>query len=84
MRVRLLYPVICLFIWWNVSTPAHDPPKVQVTVLRVGKLLDPETGKSVSDQIIVVEGKKIRAIGANVSIPPMRPEESMSRRSVSK
>ena len=70
MRVRLLYPVICLFIWWNVSTPAQDPPKVQVTVLRVGKLLDPETGKSVSDQIIVVEGKKIRAIGANVSIPP--------------
>jgi imidazolonepropionase-like amidohydrolase len=70
MKIRLLCPLICLFISWTASTPAQEQPNVQVTVLRVGKLLDPETGKSVTNQMIVVEGKKIKEIGANVSIPP--------------
>jgi imidazolonepropionase-like amidohydrolase len=70
MKIRLLCPLICLFISWTASTPAQEQPKVQVTVLRVGRLLDPETGKSVTNHMIVVEGKKIKEIGANVSIPP--------------
>ena len=41
----------------------------QVTALRVGHLVDPETGGSAANQIILVDGGKFTAIGANVSIP---------------
>jgi imidazolonepropionase-like amidohydrolase len=70
MKIGTLCSLICLFFSWTTSTPAQEPPKPQVVVLRVGKLLDPETGKSVSNQMLVVEGKKIKEIGANVAIPP--------------
>jgi len=41
----------------------------QVTALRVGHLVDPETGGSAANQIILVDAGKFSAIGANVSIP---------------
>ncbi len=42
----------------------------QVTVIKAGRLVDPEAGTAAADQIIVVEGGKFRAIGPNVAIPP--------------
>jgi imidazolonepropionase-like amidohydrolase len=41
----------------------------QVTALRVGHLVDPETGTAANNQIILVDQGKFTAIGANVSIP---------------
>src|SRR6266852_2123227 len=41
----------------------------QSVAIKAGKLLDPETGKTTANQIILVEGKKIKEIGSNVSIP---------------
>ena len=41
----------------------------QVTALRAGRLIDPETGTSAANQIILVEDGKIRAVGANVDVP---------------
>ena len=41
----------------------------QVTAIRAGKVVDPETGKVSADQIILVEGQDIKAIGADVKIP---------------
>jgi imidazolonepropionase-like amidohydrolase len=41
----------------------------QVTALRVGHLVDPETGNATSDQIVLIEAGKFTAIGANVAIP---------------
>jgi imidazolonepropionase-like amidohydrolase len=37
--------------------------------IKAGKLLDPETGKTTANQVILVEGNKIKEIGGNVSIP---------------
>jgi imidazolonepropionase-like amidohydrolase len=42
----------------------------QVTALRVGHLVDPETGTVRDNQVILVENGNFGAIGANVSIPP--------------
>lgn len=42
----------------------------QVTALRVGHLVDPETGTAAADQVILVENGRFSAIGANASIPP--------------
>jgi imidazolonepropionase-like amidohydrolase len=41
----------------------------QVTVIKAGRLVDPETGTAAVNQTIVVEGRKIKSIGANVEIP---------------
>ena len=40
-----------------------------VIAIKAGKVLDPETGKTSANQIILVEGKKIKEIGAGVTIP---------------
>ncbi|HEY0050810.1 MAG TPA: amidohydrolase family protein [Pyrinomonadaceae bacterium] len=41
----------------------------QVTAIRAGRIIDPETGAVSNNQIILVEGQNIKAIGANVQIP---------------
>ena len=45
------------------------PSFAQITAIRAGKLIDPETGKIESNQIILVEGRDIKAVGASVPIP---------------
>jgi imidazolonepropionase-like amidohydrolase len=49
------------------APPAQAP--VAVTAIRAGRLLDPEGGRILTNQIIVVEGTRIRDVGPNVSIP---------------
>jgi imidazolonepropionase-like amidohydrolase len=40
-----------------------------VIAIRAGRLVDPETGRSSANQIIIVDAGKFRDIGANVAIP---------------
>jgi imidazolonepropionase-like amidohydrolase len=42
----------------------------QVTAIRAGRLLDPENARILTNQVIIVEGTRIREVGANVAIPP--------------
>ena len=42
----------------------------QVTVIKAGKLVDPDTGTAAVNQIILIEGEKIKEVGPNVKIPP--------------
>lgn len=51
----------------NAQTP--QPTPTQVTAIRAGRLIDPETGRESRNQIILVEGRKIKAVGENVQIP---------------
>ena len=41
----------------------------QITAIKTGKVVHPENGRVETNQIIIVEGQNIKAIGANVSIP---------------
>jgi imidazolonepropionase-like amidohydrolase len=41
----------------------------QVTAIRAGRVVDPETGAVLTNQIILVEGQDIKAIGAGLQIP---------------
>jgi imidazolonepropionase-like amidohydrolase len=42
----------------------------QVTGIRAGRLVDPETGRAASEQVILVDGGKITAVGPGLAIPP--------------
>ncbi len=46
-----------------------SPPAAALTAIRAGRLLDPEAGRILVNQIIVVEGTRIREVGPNVAIP---------------
>jgi imidazolonepropionase-like amidohydrolase len=41
----------------------------QITAIRAGKVVHPESGTVLNNQIILVEGQNIKAIGADVKIP---------------
>jgi imidazolonepropionase-like amidohydrolase len=47
------------------TAPAPQP----VTVIRAGKFIDVERGRELSNQIIVIRGRKIEAVGPNLAIP---------------
>jgi len=61
---------------------APPPGPQKVTAIRAGHVVDPETGTSAANQIIVVEGERIRDIGANVAIPPGAEVIALSRLTV--
>ena len=55
----------CLLVWfascgWMLG---------QVTVVRAGRLVDPDSGTVLSNQIIVISGNKIQAVGPELQIP---------------
>jgi imidazolonepropionase-like amidohydrolase len=43
--------------------------RAQVTAIKAGKLIAPETGRTTTNQVILIEGEKIKAIGAELPIP---------------
>jgi imidazolonepropionase-like amidohydrolase len=53
-----------------VSAQAPAQGGSAVTAIRAGRLIDPEAGTIAANQIILVEGETIKAVGADVAIPP--------------
>jgi imidazolonepropionase-like amidohydrolase len=41
----------------------------QVTVIKAGRLVDPDKGVALIDQVIVIRGNKIEAVGSGLAIP---------------
>jgi imidazolonepropionase-like amidohydrolase len=46
------------------------PVHAQTTAIRAGKLVDPESGTTSTNQVILVSDRKIQAVGGNLAIPP--------------
>src|SRR5262245_50672769 len=44
-------------------------PTAPVTAIRAGRLIDPDTGTAAANQVILIEGSRIRAVGAGVTVP---------------
>ena len=61
-----------------VSPAAH----AQVTAIRAGRLIDPETGQAARNQVILVEKDKVTAVGADVRVPPGATVIDLSRSTV--
>ncbi len=43
--------------------------QAETTVIRAGRLIDPETGRAAANQMIVIEGEKIAAVGPSLAMP---------------
>jgi imidazolonepropionase-like amidohydrolase len=57
------------FVVVAVGQEQQNEEKQPVIAIKAGKLLDPETGKTAANQIILVQGKTIKEIGPSVAIP---------------
>ena len=68
--------VIALVCWLVAAAgpawaqPPVPPGPLKVTAIRAGRIIDPETGTSAANQVILVEGERIKEIGPSVAIPP--------------
>jgi imidazolonepropionase-like amidohydrolase len=68
--MRTLTKILWLFLILVIpalSMEAQTPGSI--TAIRAGRLIDPETGTAAADQVILIEGEKIKAVGANLEIP---------------
>lgn len=69
MKIRTLLFAALLISFFVFPARAQLNSNSGIVAIKAGKLLDPETGKTTANQIILVEGNKIKEIGGNVSIP---------------
>ena len=68
-RLLLLASAVCLTVAVSAAVAQQSPAAPQITAIKAGKVVDPETGKTAANQIILVEGKTIKAIGEKLAIP---------------
>jgi len=62
---RLMFS-FALCVLAGSALPAQTPA---LTAIRAGRLLDPDAGRILTNQVIVVEGNKIRDVGPSVQVP---------------
>jgi imidazolonepropionase-like amidohydrolase len=60
--LRNIFLCYCLFISISIS-------KAQPIIIKAGKILNPSTGEILTNQIILIEGDKIKEVGSNLQIP---------------
>jgi len=78
--MRHVASFVALFAILGATGAAQQAPAV--TAIRAGRLLDPEAGRILTNQIILVEGNKIRDVGPNVAIPAGAQTIDLSRMTV--
>ena len=77
MDTKILSMVLCFSLVPPICSAGQDksvagpaPVAAGVTAIRAGKFIDVEAGRVLANQIIVIRGAKIDAVGSAVNIPP--------------
>ena len=66
---KIVLLTLCCVLF-AASAPAQQAPAVaSLLAIRAGKFIDVEAGRTLSDQIILVRGTKIEAVGPNLKVP---------------
>src|SRR5215813_4060650 len=73
-RISILRQVLAtaLFLFYpsSLAFAQTAAPQPTVTVIRAGKLLDVEAGRTLSNQIVLIRGNKIESVAEDLAIPP--------------
>ena len=65
-----IFCLVALLLLFTANTPAQKAPSAsEITVIRAGKLIDVDAGRVQTNQMILVRGGKIEAIGENLTVP---------------
>jgi imidazolonepropionase-like amidohydrolase len=81
-RFELRLAVLITLPYSGLSAAAQQAPDTALTAIRVGRLIDPAGGAVSRNQVILVRGKKITAVGSNLAIPPGTAVVDLSRHTV--
>lgn len=71
-----------LFLLAVFSVPALAQSSARIVAIKCGKLLDVRTGNVITNAFILVEGERITAVGANVTVPSGAEVIDLSRMTV--
>ena len=82
MKIRTLLFAALMISFSVFPARAQLNSNSGIVAIKAGKLLEPETGKTIANQIILVEGNKIKEIGGNLSIPAEAKIIDLSRATV--
>ena len=63
VRFLQIFSISILFAAFNLSLHA------QVVAIKAGKLVDPDAGTVATNQVILVDGQTIKAVGSQLAIP---------------
>src|SRR6185503_20260427 len=66
---KVIFCLLLLALFATTATPQSPAQPVAVTAIKAGRLIDPETGTATANQVIIIEGEKIKEVGANLAIP---------------
>ena len=69
--LRRIVVIAAAIIAVCADRPQAQPPAqpASTVAIRAGRLIDPDTGIAAANQVILVQGERITAIGADVAIP---------------
>ena len=70
MRKPVVVFGLFLILLLTAEPTMAQAPASSVVAIKAGRLIDPETGTAATGQVIIIEGEKIKAVGANLAIPP--------------
>jgi imidazolonepropionase-like amidohydrolase len=54
----------------TAAAQTQTQPQLPITAIKAGRLVDPETGTAAANQVILIQGERISALGPNLAIPP--------------
>jgi imidazolonepropionase-like amidohydrolase len=66
MQLMASRVLACVLLVFALARPAT----AQITAIRAGRLLDPEAGTALANQVILVENGRFLRIGENLAVPP--------------
>ena len=64
-----VFATLLVLLVITLTTSLAQTPSGSVVAIKAGRLIDPETGTAATGQVILIEGEKIKAVGANLAIP---------------
>ncbi len=75
MRKQIIYLSTVSFLFAAAAfgqSAAAPRASVQVVAIKAGRLIDVDAGKELSNQVILIRGNRIDAVGARLIFRPMR------------
>ncbi len=64
-----MLPFVLVLVFTAATSIHAQTPNTSVTAVKAGRLIDPETGTATTNQIIIIEGERIKDVGPNLPIP---------------
>lgn len=64
-----LFWLLFIVVLIPVLSAQAQTQTASVVAIKAGRLIDPETGTATTNQVIIVEGERIKAVGSNLAIP---------------